>query len=70
VIQGNTIMATGKPIEDAASVFFVVNNRLMTDINIGTTTDGYSFDLSQACGNILTGLNGVAATVPFAVVSE
>jgi len=70
VIQGNTIMATGKPIEDAASVFFVVNNRLMTDINIGTTTNGYSFDLSQACGNILTGLNGVAATVPFAVVSE
>lgn len=70
LIQGNTIMATGKPIEDAASVFFVVNNRLMTDINIGTTTDGYSFDLSQACGNILTGLNGVAATVPFAVVSE
>jgi hypothetical protein len=70
LIQGNTIMATGKPIEDAASVFFVVNNRLMTDINIATTTDGYSFDLSQACGNILTGLNGVATTVPFAVVAE
>lgn len=70
LIQGNTIMATGKPIEDAASVFFVVDNRLMTDINIGTTTDGYSFDLSQACGNILTGLNGVAATVPFAVTAE
>ena len=70
LIQGNTIMATGKPIDDAASVFFVVNNRLMTDINIGTTTDGYTFDLSQACGNILTGLNGVAATVPFAVTAE
>lgn len=70
LIQGNTIMATGKPIEDAASVFFVVNNRLMTDINIATTTDGYSFDLSSACGNILTGLNGVAATIPFAVIAE
>lgn len=70
LIQDNTIMATGKPIEDAASIFFVVNNRLMTDINIGTTTDGYSFDLSQACGNILTGLNGVAATIPFAVTAE
>lgn len=70
LIQGNTIMATGKPIDDAASIFFVVNNRLMTDINIGTTTYGYTFDLSQACGNILTGLNGVAATVPFAVVAE
>lgn len=70
LIQGNTIMATGKPIDDAASIFFVVDNRLMTDINIETTTDGYTFDLSQACGNILTGLNGVAATVPFAVVAE
>ena len=70
LIQGNTIMATGKPIDDAASIFFVVDNRLMTDINIGTTTDGYTFDLSQACGNILTGLNGIAATVPFAVVAE
>lgn len=70
LIQDNTIMATGKPIEDAASIFFVVNNRLMTDINIGTTTDGYSFDLSSACGNILTGLNGVATTVPFAVIAE
>lgn len=70
LIQGNTIMATGKPIDDAASIFFVVDNRLMTDINIGTTTDGYTFDLSQACGNILTGMNGVAATVPFAVVAE
>jgi hypothetical protein len=70
LIQGNTIIATGKPIEDAASVFSVVNNRLITDINIATTTDGYSFDLSMACGNILTGLNGVAAHVPFAVDAE
>lgn len=70
LIQDNTIMATGKPVEDAASIFSVINNRLITDINIGTTTDGYSFDLSMACGNILTGLNGVAATIPFAVTAE
>jgi hypothetical protein len=70
LIADNIIMATGKPIDDGDSIFFVVNNRLMTDINIGTTTDGYSFDLSSACGNILTGLNGVAATVPFAVIAE
>jgi hypothetical protein len=70
LIQGNTIRATGKPIEDASGVFYVINNRMSTNINIGTTTDGYSFTLNQACGNILTGLNGVAATVPFAVVSE
>jgi hypothetical protein len=70
LIQGNTIIATGKPIEDAASVFAVVNNRLITDINIATTTDGYSFDLSMASGNKLTGLNGVAACVPFEVTAE
>ena len=70
LIQDNTIRATGKPIDDAASVFSVVNNRLSTDINIGTTTDGYTFALGLASGNILTGLNGVAATVPFAVIAE
>ncbi len=70
LIQGNTIRATAKPIEDAASIFFVVDNRMMTDINIGTTTDGYTFDIAKSCGNILTGLNGVAATVPFATIAE
>ena len=72
LIQDNTIMATGKPIDDASTtaVFYVVNNRLMTDINIGTTTAGYTFDRSQACGNILTGDSGVAATIPFAVIAE
>jgi hypothetical protein len=70
LIKGNTILATGKPIEDASGLFHVVNNRLMTAINIGTTTDGYSFTLALSSGNILTGLNGVAATVPFAVTAE
>lgn len=70
LIQGNTIIATGQPIDDDADIFSVVNNRLITDINIGTTTDGYDFDLSMACGNILTGLNGVAASVPFEVAAE
>jgi len=70
LIQGNTIIATGKPIEDASNLFSVVNNRLITAINIGTTTDGYSFNLALSSGNILTGLNGVAATVPFAVIAE
>lgn len=69
-IKGNTIRSTGKPINDASGTYQVVNNRMMTDINIGTTTDGYTFTLGLACGNILTGLNGVAATVPFAVIAE
>jgi hypothetical protein len=42
----------------------------MTDIDIDTTTAGYTFDLSSACGNILTGSNGVAASVPFEVAAE
>lgn len=70
LIQGNTINATGKPIEDAASVFAVVKNDLITAINIATTTDGYTFNLALASDNHLTGLNGVAATVPFAVIAE
>ncbi|MDD5525557.1 MAG: hypothetical protein PHV90_10000 [Smithella sp.] len=45
-------------------------NRLITAANIATTTDGYDFNLALASGNILTGLNGVAATVPFAVIAE
>jgi hypothetical protein len=70
LIQDNTIVATGDPIEDASNLFYVVNNRLLTDANISTTTDGYTFNLALASGNILTGLNGVAATVPFAVIAE
>jgi len=70
LIQDNTIVATGDPIEDASNLFYVVNNRMLTTANIATTTDGYTFNLALACGNILTGLSGVAATVPFAVIAE
>lgn len=70
LIQNNTLKATGLTIDDDSDLFSVVGNRLMTDVNIGTTTAGYDFNLALACDNILTGLNGVAATVPFAVVAE
>lgn len=70
LIDNNIISAAGKPIDDAAGLFRVVNNRMITAINIGTTTDGYTFTLGYSSGNILTGLNGVAATVPFAVTAE
>jgi hypothetical protein len=55
---------------DASGTYQVIDNRMITDINIGTTTDGYTFTLALSCGNILTGLNGVAATIPFAVTAE
>lgn len=70
LIQDNTINATGDPIEDASNLFYVVNNRMITAANIATTTDGYTFNLALASGNILTGASGVAATVPFAVIAE
>jgi hypothetical protein len=70
LIDGNVLKATGLTIDDDSDLFFVTNNRLMTTANIGTTTDGYDFNLALACGNILTGLNGVAAHVPFAVDAE
>jgi len=70
LIQGNTLHATGLTIDDDSDLFYIVKNNLMTDVNITTTTDGYDFNLALASGNILTGLNGVAATVPFAVTAE
>lgn len=70
LIQGNSLHATGLTIDDDSDLFYVVDNRLMTDANIATTTDGYDFNLALASGNILTGATGVAATVPFAVVAE
>jgi len=69
-IKNSTIKATVLTIDDNSNTVIVTDNRLITAANIGTTTDGYSFNLALASGNILTGLNGVAATVPFAVIAE
>ena len=69
-IQNSTIKATALPIDDNSNTVIGTDNRLMTDANIATTTDGYDFNLALASGNILTGLDGVAATVPFAVTAE
>ena len=71
IIKDNVIRSTsGLPINEDSDDWMVVNNRMMTTINIGTTTAGYDFNLALASGNILTGLSGVAATVPFAVIAE
>lgn len=70
LIDGNILKATGLTIDDDSDLFFVTNNRLITDANIGTTTAGYDFNLAFASGNILTGLNGIAASIPFEVAAE
>jgi hypothetical protein len=69
-ISNCVIKATALTIDDNSDTVMVINNSLITAANIATTTDGYDFNLALAAGNILTGLNGVAATVPFAVVAE
>jgi len=70
LIDNNIIYAVGRTIDDDSDLFFVTNNRLMTDANIATTTAGYDFLLARSSGNILTGDSGVAAEVPFAVDAE
>ncbi len=71
IMDENVIRTTsGLPIDENSDDWMTVNNRMITEINIATTTDGYDFNLALASGNILTGLNGVAATVPFAVITE
>jgi hypothetical protein len=70
IIKDNEIYATAKPINDESSLFRIVRNNMMTTINIGTTTDGYTFNLALASGNKLTGLNGLATCVPFEVIAE
>ena len=69
-IKNSIIKATVLTIDDNSDTVIVTDNRLITAANIATTTDGYDFNLALASGNILTGLNGVAATVPFAVIAE
>lgn len=70
LIDGNVLKAVGLTIDDDADIFAVTRNMLMTDANIATTTAGYDFNLALSAGNVLTGLNGVAAQVPFAVDAE
>ena len=69
-IQNSVIKATALTIDENSDTVIVRDNRLITAADIATTTAGYNFNLALASGNILTGLNGVAATVPFAVITE
>jgi hypothetical protein len=70
-MERNAVRATtGLPIDDDSDDWMTIDNRMITEINIATTTAGYDFNLALSSGNILTGLNGVAATIPFAVTAE
>jgi len=72
IISENVIYATGLTIDDDANVFFVVNNRLITDVDIdGDTAGGIDCKEEFACGNIVTGsgTEGDSDTFPFARIA-
>jgi hypothetical protein len=70
LIDSNIIRATGKAINDASDKFQVVNNRWMTDIDTGTSTAGFTFNLQLAAGNIQMGVTGLGDHVPFLKIAE
>ena len=70
IIEGNIIRSTGIAIDDNSDDFQVVNNRWMTDINTGTSTAGYDFNLQLAAGNIQMGVTGLCDSVPFMKIAE
>jgi len=70
VIEGNTIRAVALAIDDNSDDFQIVNNRWMTDINTGTSTDGYDFNLQLAAGNLQMGVTGLCDSVPFMKIAE
>jgi hypothetical protein len=69
-IAGNYIRATGLTIDDEGDDVFVVNNRLITDVNTSTSTAGYDFNIQLAAGNIQMGATGLCDTIPFAKIAE
>lgn len=70
IIDNNVIRATGIAIDDNSDDYIVTNNRWMTDIDTGTSTDGYDFNVQLAAGNIQMGVTGLCDTVPFTKIAE
>ncbi len=70
IIANNIMRITAMGINDASSTYQVVNNRWMTDINTGTSTAGYTFNLQLAVGNLQMGATGLCDSVPFVKIAE
>jgi hypothetical protein len=70
LIDNNIIRATGMWIDDDAGIFYVTNNRGITDVNTGTSTAGYTFNIQLAAGNIQMGATGLCDWIPFAKIAE
>jgi hypothetical protein len=69
-ISGNFVRATGLTIDEEGDNVFVVNNRLITDVDTTTSTAGYDFNIQLSCGNIQMGATGLGDTIPFAKIAE
>lgn len=71
-IEGCVIHAVALTIDDDSDQFYVINNRLVTDIDTSTSTAGYDFNVKKASGNMLTGsqAGGACDTVPFTLIAE
>ena len=69
-ITDNYIRATGLTIDEEGDNVFVVNNRLITDVDTTTSTAGYDFNIQLAAGNIQMGVTGLGDTIPFTKIAE
>lgn len=69
-ITDNYIRATGLTIDDEGDDVFVINNRLITDVDTTTSTAGYDFNIQLSAGNIQMGTTGLGDTIPFAKIAE
>lgn len=72
LIAENTIYATGLTVDDDANIFFVVNNRLITDVDIDSDpASGIDCKEEYASGNIITGsgTEGQSDTFPYTLIA-
>ena len=69
-VTDNYVRAVGLTIDEEGDNIFVINNRLITDVNTGTSTAGYDFNIQLSAGNIQMGATGLGDTIPFAKIAE
>lgn len=69
-ITDNYIRATGLTIDCESDDVFVINNRLITDVDTTTSTAGYDFNIQLAAGNIQMGDTGLCDSIPFMKIAE
>jgi len=69
-ITDNYICSTGMTIDCEDDNVFVINNRLITDIDTTTSTAGYDFNIQLAAGNIQMGDTGLGDSIPFLKIAE